>query len=252
MLEQGEARQAKDGNAMRVILCSEYLRRQQERAEAAAVMALGRPITRPAGFWGQVGWWLGGREIAARLARLGAARGHERDALRYAQGRGGEELLARVLGRELDARYTLLRNYTPLLDRRGDVDAVLIGPHGVTSFEVKAWRGYYRATGDTWLMRDGPTGGWRPVEKSPIQQALENARRLRGVLARGGLERVPVKAVVAVASSHMYVEIEPPRAAFIFFATRPQPNLAVELGPAVLSERESQRVLDALLPPTRQ
>lgn len=234
---------------MRVILCSEYLQRQQERAETAAISALGRPIARPAGFWGQLGWWLSGREIAARLARLGAARGHERDALRYAQGRGGEELLTRVLGRALDARYTLLRNYTPLYDRRGDVDATLIGPHGVTSFEVKTWRGYYSATGDTWLMRDGPTGGWRPVEKNPTQQALENTRRLRGVLARAGLARVPVTPVVAVASSRMYVEIEPPLAAFIFFAARPQPNLAAELGPAVLSERESQRVLDALLPP---
>jgi hypothetical protein len=161
-------------------------------------------------------------------------------------------LLARVLSRQLDARYTLLRNYTPLHDRRGDVDAVLLGPHGVTSFEVKAWRGYYRATGDTWLIRGGPMDGWRPVEKNPTQQALENARRLRGVLARAGLERVPVKAVVAVASARMYVQIEPPLTAYIFFATRRQPNLAAELGPAVLSADGTRQVLDALLPPTRQ
>jgi hypothetical protein len=234
---------------MRVIRCSEYLERQQTRAEAAATAALRRPIARPAGFCGQVGWWLTGRELAAWLARLGEARGHELDALRFAQGHGGEELLARVLGRALDDHYTLLRNYTPFGDLRGDVDAVLIGPHGVTSFEVKAWRGYYRATGEAWLSRDGAIGGWRPVDKSPTQQALENARRLRVVLARAGLERVPVKAVVVVASPRMYVEVVPPLDAFIFFATHPQPTLAANLGPAVLSTDEMQRVLDALLPP---
>ncbi len=168
---------------MRIIVCSTYLERQQDRAERAAGEALRRPVARPKGFWRQVAWWLSGRELAARMARFGEARAREGDALRYAQGREGEELLARVLARHLDDRYTLLRNYTPARqagrghDRGGDIDAVLVGPHGVTIFEVKAWRGYYRVAGAVWYFREGPHAGWRPADR------IRASRRLR---MRGG------------------------------------------------------------------
>jgi len=237
---------------MRVILCSSYLERQQQRAEGAAGVALRRPIARPSGFWRRLAWWLTGRELAARLARIETARGHEGDALRYARGREGEALLARVLGRQLDDRYTLLRNYTPLFGRRGDLDAVLLGPHGITSFEVKAWTGHYRVSGDAWFYRASPSAGWRPTEKNPTLQALENARRLRAVLARAGLGNVPVRPVVAVASARMTVELAPPLAVYLFFATRPQPHLAADLGEPVLDETGVRRVLDTLLPPGKQ
>lgn len=236
---------------MRVILCSSHLERQQQRAEGAAGAALRQPISRPGGFWRRLAWWLTGRELTARLARLEVARAHEGDALRYARGREGEELLARVLGRQLDDRYTLLRNYTPHDDRRGDLDAVLLGPHGITSFEVKAWHGYYRVSGDTWFYRQSPTAGWRPTEKNPTAQALENARRLRAVLVRAGLGRIPIRPVVAVASARMTVELDPPLAVFVFFATRPQPRLAADLGSPVLDATAVRRVHDALLPRER-
>jgi hypothetical protein len=232
---------------MQVILCSTYLERQQERAERAAAAALRRPIARPEGLWGQVGWWLSGRELAVRLVRFGEARDREGDALRYAQGRGGEELLVRVLARHLDDGYTLLRNYTPPDGRRGDIDAVLLGPHGVTTFEVKAWRGCYRVSGDAWFLRESPRDGWRPSDKNPSLQALDNAKRLRAVLARQDLGAVPVRPVVAIASNRTYVEIEPPLTVALFFATQPQRDLAADLGPLVLDEEQVHAVLSALL-----
>jgi hypothetical protein len=232
---------------MRVILCSRYLEQQQERAELAAEEALRRPIRRPDGFWARLGWWLAGREVAARLARIGEAHKREGDALRYAQGRDGEELLARVLARHLDDRYTLLRNYTPLEDRRGDIDAVLAGPHGVTSFEVKAWRGYFRVTGDQWYFRESPSAGWRPADQNPTQQALANVRRLRAVLVRGGLGDMPVRPVVAIAGRRMVVELAPPLGAFVFFATQPQRDLEQQLGAPVLDAMGVRTLLDTLL-----
>jgi hypothetical protein len=276
---------------MRIIVSSMHLEQQQERAEHAAGDALRRPIARPAGFWRQVGWWLSGHEVVVRLARLSEAQERESDALRYARGRAGEDLLVRVLARHLDDRYMLLRNYMPgaparqtvqrpagdrtiargghgrhsqqdrqdagatgvrpaarMRDRRGDIDAVLVGPHGVTTFEVKAWRGYFRVSGDAWYVREGPHAGWHLADKNPSFQALENAKRLTDVLADARLGAVPVRPVVAVAGTRMYVEIEPPLAVAVFFATQPQRNLAGELGPPVLDDAKVHQVLEALMP----
>jgi hypothetical protein len=272
---------------VRIILCSTHLERQQQRAERAADDALRRKIARPKGFWRQVGWWMSGREVAVRLTRLGEAQEREGDALRYARGRAGEEMLARMLGQHLDDRYTLVRNYMPdalawqaaqgpASDRtmahsgrlakqgqhdggrptatgaasgwHGDIDAVLVGPHGVTTFEVKTWRGNFRINGDVWYEREGLHAGWRPADKNPSLQALENAKRLQGVLAGVGLGTVPVRPVVALASTRMYVEIEPPLAVALFFATQPQSNLAAELGPPVLDDARVYQVLEALVP----
>ncbi len=59
-----------------------------------------------------------------------------------------------------------------------------------------------------------------------------------------------MRPVVAVASPRMVIEVEPPLAVALFFATQPQPDLAAGLGPPVLDNAQVRTVLDALLPPS--
>jgi nuclease-like protein len=179
---------------------------------------------------------------------------HQREAEHWAVGRAGEEYVASVLARYLDDRFVLLRNYTPPPPYHGggDIDAVLLGPHGVTVFEVKALSGEFRCEGQEWLWRSSRGGAWQKAMVNPSKQALDNARRIRETLRWKGLERVRVRPVVAVASANMHVELVPPLAAYIFFAQRR--NVSIETVIAYAHEPQSgyslpelQRIYSALL-----
>ncbi|HKV83584.1 MAG TPA: nuclease-related domain-containing protein, partial [Ktedonobacterales bacterium] len=84
-----------------------------------------------------------------RATLLDQVEAHEREGENWAKGSNGEDILAETLADRFGDEYTLLRNYTPPAPSAigGDIDAVLLGPHGVIVFEVKAWTGEYLATG---------------------------------------------------------------------------------------------------------
>lgn len=234
---------------MRVVICSRYLETQEEgKLRDAAALTRQRGV-RPAGFWRRLLWLLSGSARRDRARRVARARELEVDASRYAQGRHGEELLQAVLARQLDDRYLLLRNYTPPPpdQRGGDIDAVLIGPHGINVIEVKAWNGYYQYAGEAWLYRAHPNHAWRPANKNPTLQALDNAARIRRLLERAGHGQVPVEPVIAVASRKMFVDVERPIAVPIFFAAARSPRFLAAQGES-LSKDQRHAIERALLP----
>lgn len=177
---------------------------------------------------------------------------HEVEADRWARGREGEDLVAAVLSARLDDCYVLLRNYTPPWSYAagGDIDAVLLGPHGVTVFEIKVWRGEYLCQGEEWWWRPHANAGWQEAIGNPVRQALTNAERIRGVLRKAGMRGVHVQPMVAVANEEMRVEIAGRPAAYIFRACDTRASLpSFGSGQRLLSDAVLQRVYAALVVP---
>lgn len=102
---------------------------------------------------------------------------------------------------------------------------MLLGPHGVTVFEVKAWRGDFRYEHGNWWYRPSPQASWEPALGNPSRQAKENARRVRAVLDRAGIRNVGTQPVVAIAHPDMRVEFVPPVDVYLFFAADAHPRV---------------------------
>lgn len=249
--------------AVHIVSCSDYLAQQEYFhliASHDAALASHQIFRRRRGC---LGFFLavvaGKRQLLRRerqqyRALRQLAYEHQREAEHWAVGRAGEEYLASVLARHLDNRYVLLRNYTPPppWHNGGDIDALLLGPHGVTVFEVKALSGEFRCEGQEWFWRPNQGGAWREAIVNPSKQVLDNARRIRETLRLNGLGHVRVRPVVAVASPTMHVELVPPLAVFVFFAHRR--NASIETVAGYVQELQSglplpelQRVYTALL-----
>ncbi len=81
----------------------------------------------------------------------------------------------------LDGKWWLFRNLEMPGRRVGDLDFVLVGPHGMWSFEVKAYSGDYRNVGERWEKRRD--GKWFAIRKNPTRQAKRHAAELGQLLA---------------------------------------------------------------------
>lgn len=207
----GKAPSEHSGGASRmwVVDCSDYLAQRVAANEWAARQALSEAPNGPKGFWRNLWWRLSGGPRRARAQRVEKSEAAEREAEIYRRGLQGEEALIWFLSQRLDHRYLLLRNYTPPAPWRtgGDIDGVLLGPHGVTVFEVKAWRGVYRCEGEDWLFLPRDRSAWEPARKNPTQQARFSLERVRGTLILAGLRDVPTEAIIVAAEARMRVEI---------------------------------------------
>ena len=194
---------------MWVVDCSNYLYQRVAANEWAARQALIEPARGPSGLLRNLWWRLSGGPRRAHAQRLAASVAAQREAETYRRGLQGEQALIWFLAPRLDNRYLLLRNYTPPPPWRtgGDIDGVLLGPQGVTVFEVKAWRGVYRCQGEEWLFLPRDRSAWEPARKNPTQQARFSAERVRGTLALAGLRDVPTQPVIVAADPRMRVEI---------------------------------------------
>ena len=234
---------------MWVINCSDYLQRQimENRWAAHQLLQTAQPQRRHwlARLWG----WLTGnrREKEAQQRRLVALGVRDR---RLVQGQRGEDMLAYALGQRLDNRYILLRNYTPPPPFRsgGDIDALLLGPHGITMFEVKAWHGVYRCNGSEWLFLPRSRAGWEPAAKNPTQQAALNLQRVQGTLNLAGLNTLQAQPVIAIADPKMRLEITgEPTIPFYFLYQTPD-RLDFLATRTSFSQAEIERIWFALLP----
>ncbi len=188
---------------MRFLICSTYTTQQEATAQAAAM--------RSAQALNQRGVLSHLRETflgptPAEAWHYQHLKRAEDEARRWAKGRLGEEILFHRLGHTLDDRYLLLLNY-PSPRQDGDIDGVLIGPHGVTIYEVKALTGTYRASATEWLYWAEREGQWVPARgNNPMPQARRHAESLRQMLRQVSLGSVPVYPVVALASDQMHLE----------------------------------------------
>jgi hypothetical protein len=239
---------------MRVIICSDHLERREASYRQAAQELSDEPLPRPRGLWQRIIWRLTARravETAARKARVSEM---EAEADRFAQGRDGEDAFVEALATQLDDRYTLLKGYRPPppWQQGGDIDGLLVGPHGVSVIEVKAWRGFYRYSGDDWLFRKNRHAVWEIARKNPTAQAVANTQRIQHVLEDAGLSQIRVFSAIAAAADTMNVEIIPPVSVPLYLAYLPGARLDAIIGPtgrqAALSLSQLDEVFSVLMP----
>jgi hypothetical protein len=115
----------------------------------------------------------------------------------------GEHRVAAELGRALNDEWTLLHGY---VNRRGEIDYLLLGPSGLFAIEVKTVNATVHIDGDRWRAdkydRYGNLVEQRPIAdrkgRSPSRQLTEPAAELESFLHRRG-QRVQVQRVVLLA-----------------------------------------------------
>jgi hypothetical protein len=70
----------------------------------------------------------------------------------HLRGDRGEENLIKKL-ELLGDEYTVITNWQPPNEKRGDVDVIVLGPHGVAALECKRYAFDFGCDGDFWYQR---------------------------------------------------------------------------------------------------
>jgi hypothetical protein len=154
-------------------------------------------------FWVGVAW-LTNRLFSWTIGKL------DRQVDAYRQGQEGEEQAVEMMRQNLDGNWTLFRNVVLPGRNPADIDAVLVGPPGVWTLEVKTFTGEYRNIGEHWEYRAGSQ--WKLLKASPSRQAQSNAIRLSNFFKADGLTQWVTPAVVW-ADSESPLSVENPAVA---------------------------------------
>lgn len=124
-------------------------------------------------------------------------------------GRSGREA-AQLLGKRLDDRFTLAHRVR-MRGLKQPMDAVLVGPHGVTALAIADEQGRVRSLGDNWYIWNKKNDNFDPSPRNPMQRAQEartamethvNARQMGSVM--------PVDCAVLIPSPKAQVEFMQP------------------------------------------
>lgn len=100
----------------------------------------------------------------------------------------------------LDSRYKYLRNVSKR--RLGYIDAVLVGPPGALVFRIVDYQGTWINERAEWRIVK-PPDKLRPAPSNPTRECVRDVYALRKFLAKHGLERVPVYAIVVFTSPNV-------------------------------------------------
>lgn len=111
---------------------------------------------------------LGGVQAGVR-----ALRNHNR----YHRGAEGEAAVLQTL-RGLPDCCTAVANFVAPGTHQGDMDLLILGPHGILVIEVKSYTGRYACHGDTWFAVH-PDGSRRPL-RSSVSRQLKRAGKSVG------------------------------------------------------------------------
>lgn len=93
----------------------------------------------------------------------------------YYGGWEGERRVTKLLKSTLNDDYCLINEVC--LDRKGDLDHLLLGPNGIFVIETKNWRGKITCHGDDWQRQDH-----RKFTGSPSRQVKNNVNKIKRLL----------------------------------------------------------------------
>jgi Nuclease-related domain len=115
--------------------------------------------------------------------------------------------VADVLARELDSRFTFIRN----VSRRGlgYIDAVLVGPPGTLVFRIVDKGGIFLNEGADWLERRGGQT-FELSRMNPTRECVTDIFALREYLGRRGLSAVPVFGVIVFTNPQVQLSARQP------------------------------------------
>jgi hypothetical protein len=124
-------------------------------------------------------------------------------------GKSGREV-AHLLGRRLDDRFTLAHRVR-MRGLEQPVDAVLVGPHGVTVLALADDQGRVRSLGDNWYIWNQKTNNFDPSPYNPIKKVQQDRAAMEThVNARQMGSVIPVDCAVLVPSPKAQVEFMQP------------------------------------------
>lgn len=172
---------------MQVIRFSSFAKTKVTRLVRLGLYLLGLAVVLGLGAWLYLPWRLY-LMLGAFLAFVRAT-AYFNAALNPWFGNKGEDRLEETLA-SLDDRYLLVRNWVPVVGEksRGDIDFLLLGPHGALVIEVKTFSVATKCDGDKWQIQR-PNGSWRWI-KSPSRQLSGNVNvvaKLLKIRAHGAL-----------------------------------------------------------------
>ena len=120
-------------------------------------------------------------------------------------GKNGQEA-ARLLGKRLDDRFTLAQRVR-LHGRKNTMDAVLVGPHGVTVLAIASDEGRVRCLGDNWYNWNPNTDKFVGAKYNPVKRVQDDRKAIELFLAGRQMGTlVPVDCAVLVPQSNAQVE----------------------------------------------
>jgi hypothetical protein len=152
--------------------------------------------------------------------------------------KGGREVEKR-LGQYLDDRFTLVHG-ARLPGRAGQVEAVLVGPHGVTALAFANDEGRVRCLGENWYIWSPKLNDFVDAGYSPAKQARADLAALQAYLAGRQLgATVPADCAVIQANPRSQIESMQP-AVPIFMADQVD-----EMAQALAAQRELIEWTDA-------
>jgi hypothetical protein len=115
--------------------------------------------------------------------------------------------VAETLGRELDARYTLIRNVSR--GGLGYIDAVLLGPPGALVFRIVDSEGIFQNEGSDWLERKGGQN-FTLSRLNPTRECVTDVYALRKYLSKRSLATVPVYGIVVFVNPNAQITARQP------------------------------------------
>lgn len=179
---------------MQIVPCTDFI--------ATQVASFDRQIAMLAKQQHRRWWFPDHRQIARKQDLL-------REREQWARGGRAEQHVAAYLRQWLPGGYYYLTGFH--LPGQGDVDGVLIGPHGITVYEIKAYRGRFLVNNDQWY-RLNSRKQWEPAQKNPTLQAEQGRqavlRTLSNACVHGLPSSVPVYAAVILAG--MFTSLDLP------------------------------------------
>lgn len=127
-----------------------------------------------------------------------------------AAGNQGEASVLQALNNQLSYEWTAIKGFK---SRKGEIDLVVIGPHGIAAIEIKYVNGTCYCDGDRWW-RDKYDNYDNLVEsdvpiadkggRSPARQVNDSADELVSVLKRGGVNAPVARFVVLAHEKSLY------------------------------------------------
>lgn len=123
--------------------------------------------------------------------------------------------MEKLLGECLDDRFTLV-HHVRLPDRKNAVDALLVGPHGVTVFAWAGGPGRVRCLGDNWYVWNLTVKDFVRGDHNPAKQAQSDRAAVEAFLAGRQMGSVvPVDCAVLAAQPSAQVEFMQPAATIL-------------------------------------
>lgn len=161
----------------------------------------------------------------------------------------GQDHVAALLGRQLDNRFTLLRNHT-LPGTELMFPMILAGPVGVFVLNVVNERGMYRAKGEEW----GIIQGERviPARINPLKRTLQYVAVLQKYLEKQDISQVKVEGILLGAAPGLHIDSVRPAARVVMFDALDRFAISVAQARATLSQDLAQQVITRIQNPAQK